>query len=117
MGFKGLAPGSRRGFLHYTASRPKLDADCRPARKLANRSAVLDLSGPQQQEQAKPPKGLNLTYQEVTALEAAISSATLSDSGWSLDDTGRVTTDAGQIVFRAGFASAIRKTVDYVADF
>jgi hypothetical protein len=94
-----------------------LRAQLLATRKLANQTAVLDLSGPPGQEQAKPPKGLKLTYQEVTALEAAISSATQSDWGWTIDDTGRVTTDAGQIVFRAGFASAIRKTVDYVSDF
>ncbi|WP_233874497.1 gamma-mobile-trio protein GmtX [Paraburkholderia adhaesiva] len=87
-------------------------------RKLANQTAVLDLSEPSHHDQqAKAPKGLRLTFHEVTALEAAISSATLSDWGWIVDDTGRVTTDAVQIVFRAGFASAIRKTVDYVADF
>jgi|SRR5471032_1680739 hypothetical protein len=94
-----------------------LRAQLLATRKLANQTVVLDLTGPPYQEPAKPAKGLKLTYQEVTALEAAISSATLADWGWSIDGTGRITTDAGQIVFRAGFASAIRKTVDYVADF
>ncbi|WP_147394095.1 gamma-mobile-trio protein GmtX [Paraburkholderia sp. BL23I1N1] len=86
---------------------------------MANQNSVLDLSGPNSTlpERAAPPIGLRLTLQEVSALEAAISSSTMSHWGWKVDAAGRVTAESGQVVFRAGFASAIRKTVDHVADF
>jgi hypothetical protein len=48
----------------------------------------------------------------VQALAAALSPSTLSHWGWRVEDTGRVTNETGQIVFRAGFASALKKIVE-----
>lgn len=91
------------------------------ARHLANQVSVLDLSPSGESEVKQPapssPGKLYLTYQEVIALESAISESTLSHWGWVVDEIGRVTTSSGQAVFRAGFATAIKKTVGYVADF
>ncbi|MGH8761380.1 MAG: gamma-mobile-trio protein GmtX, partial [Burkholderiales bacterium] len=60
---------------------------------------------------------LMLTLQEVSALEDAISSEKLSHWGWKADKIGRISTESGQVVFRAGFVSAVQKTVKHVADF
>lgn len=88
------------------------------ARHLANQVSVLDLAEPNQINVAQQEqKKLHLTYQEVVALESAISEATMTHWGWVVDETGRVTTGSGQPVFRAGFLTAIRKTVEHVADF
>lgn len=88
------------------------------ARHLANQVSVLDLAEPAQSNVAQQEqKKLHLTYQEVVALESAISEATLTHWGWVVDETGRVTTGSGQPVFRAGFLTAIKKTVEHVADF
>lgn len=91
------------------------------ARHLANQVSVLDLSADHaaQPERKEAPIGPNfhLTYQEVVALESAISETTLKHWGWTIDNTGRVMTTSGQVVFRAGFASAIQKTVKHTADF
>ena len=85
------------------------------ARHLANQVSVLDLS--HDSSEPKPVlEKFHLTYQEVVALEAAVSPATLSHWGWVSDESGRVTTTSGQPVFRAGFVSAIKKTVKLVAD-
>jgi hypothetical protein len=100
------------------AENESLRAQLLAARHLANQTAVLDFTS--HDNSATEPAaqiGLLLTLQEVTALEESISQNTMSHWGWSADDAGRVTTESGQVVFRAGFVSAIRKTVGYVADF
>lgn len=100
------------------AEMESLRAQLLAARHLANQTAVLDLS--QNVAEREPPAqadGLFLSLQEVSALEAAISPATLDHWGWSIDAAGRVLTEASQVVFRAGFVTAIRKTVKHVADF
>jgi hypothetical protein len=83
------------------------------ARHIAAQKAVLVLSdGTQPQEQVatanEPPI---LTTQERKALATAISDKTLDHWGWTIDKSGRVLTDSGQVVFGVGFMSAIRKIV------
>lgn len=56
---------------------------------------------------------LHLTRQELTALEAAISEETVNHWGWKKTQNGRVTSDSGQIVFRAGFVQAVEKVVAF----
>lgn len=99
------------------AEMESLRAQLLAARHLANQTAVLDLPAAEGKANDGPASGLQLTLQEVSALEAAVSPGTLAHWGWKLDVAGRVTTDTGQVVFRAGFGSAVRKTVAYVADF
>ncbi|WP_052370890.1 gamma-mobile-trio protein GmtX [Chromobacterium haemolyticum] len=100
------------------AEMESLRAQLLAARHLANKTAVLELgldSG--EHVPHAHADGLFLSLQEVTALEAAISPATLEHWGWSIDQAGRVLTETSQVVFRAGFVTAIRKTVQHVADF
>lgn len=97
------------------AEMESLRAQLLAARHLANQSALLDLSSIAE-VQSEPTRSLGLTRQEVSALSAAISPDTLTHWGWQMDAAGRVTTDSGQLVFRAGFASAVKKTVAYVAE-
>jgi hypothetical protein len=79
------------------------------ARHIAAQKAVLVL-GDAQQESAAPSGGTSeLTSQERKALAMAISEKTLDHWGWTIEKSGRVLTDRGQVVFIAGFASAIRK--------
>ena len=100
------------------AEMESLRAQLLAARHLANQTAVLEL-GPDNGERETPAQvdGLFLSLQEVSALEAAISPTTLEHWGWTVDAAGRVLSEAGQVIFRAGFATAIRKTVQHVADF
>lgn len=89
------------------------------ARHLANQVSVLDLTdspGQAPSNGGAGAEGFRLTYQEVLALESAISDATLAHWGWSIDETGRVVTANGQPVFRAGFATAVRKAIEHGAN-
>lgn len=88
------------------------------ARHLANQTSAINLGAPNA-TLAPPADGtkLMLTLQEVSALEDAISSEKLSHWGWKADKIGRISTESGQVVFRAGFVSAVQKTVKHVADF
>ena len=84
-------------------------------RHLANQTSVLDLRGLQEgavQASAGKP-GLNMTLQEMAALEAAISPETLEHWGWTKAANGRVSSESGQIVFRAGFITAVEKVIAF----
>lgn len=84
-------------------------------RHLANQNAVLELDGASNLP-LKPPAGNSdieqiLSAQEIEALAMALKPASLEHWGWKVDKAGRVLTDTGQVVFRAGFATAIQKTI------
>jgi len=100
------------------AENESLRAQLLAARHLANQTSAINLGAP---DSSLPPpadaKALKLTLQEVSALEDAIGSDKLSHWGWKMDKIGRISTESGQVVFRAGFVSAVQKTVKYVADF
>lgn len=84
-------------------------------RHLANQTSVLDLREVQDSTVQTPrdaPK-LHLTLQEMSALEAALSPATLEHWGWKKAPTGRIASESGQIVFRAGFVTAIEKVIAF----
>lgn len=87
-------------------------------RHLANQNAVLELDRSPHAE-AKTWTGapdVTLSPVEIDAIENALSAATLEHWGWSIDKSGRVLTDTGQVVFRAGFATAIKKTIQAAKD-
>ena len=58
-----------------------------------------------------PPAFSELTDSEKEALRHAISDKLLRDEGWSVDPKGRILSDRGRVIFKAGFASAIRKVL------
>lgn len=79
-------------------------------RHIANQSAVLNLEGPAAQPEAVSPTP-EFTTQERNALERAIAPATLKHWGWVAEPSGRVKTEAGQVVYPAGYLTAIRKVL------
>lgn len=84
-------------------------------RHLANTTTVLDLREPNKL-QSEPPADatrLQLTLQEMTALEKAIGQENLDHWGWTKAVNGRVTSESGQIVFRAGFVQAVEKVIAF----
>jgi hypothetical protein len=84
------------------------------ARHLANQNAVLDLRQQPSDRAANlnaPVLASRLSPLEIRALENAISDATLIHWGWRADASGRIVTDTGQVVFGAGFVSAVGKMI------
>ncbi|MCP3728472.1 gamma-mobile-trio protein GmtX [Paraburkholderia sp. CNPSo 3272] len=79
------------------------------ARHIAAQKAILVLGDPAQEPPSVVGNGAELTAQERRALAASISDKTMDHWAWKIDKIGRVLTDSGQVVFPAGFASAIRK--------
>ncbi|MCC8397319.1 hypothetical protein LJ656_32610 [Paraburkholderia sp. MMS20-SJTR3] len=79
------------------------------ARHIAAQNAVLVLGDAPQERPSVVASGVELTAQEKKALATAISDKTMDHWAWTIDKLGRVLTDSGQVVFPAGFASAIRK--------
>lgn len=57
------------------------------------------------------PASTGLLPSEIDALRKAVSAKFLADEGWSCDEEGRVHNDRGRTIFRAGFATAIRKII------
>ena len=88
-------------------------------RHLANKTTVLQLGN-----QENTPAGdndatvsaLSLSDQERLALQRAIAPATLEHWGWVAESNGRVRTDSGQVVYPAGYITAIRKVLDVAED-
>lgn len=81
-------------------------------RHLANRNAVLHLDGPTADPRSEVvAPGVDLSKQERDALERAIAPATLEHWGWVAEQNGRVKTDAGQVVYPAGYLTAIQKVL------
>ncbi|WP_425468175.1 gamma-mobile-trio protein GmtX [Paraburkholderia guartelaensis] len=88
-----------------------LRAQLLAARHLANTTSTVRIES----AHAAPPNvgphrsdpGLSMI--EVRALKAALSDRTLEHWGWTLDQEGRVCSETGQVVFQAGFATAITK--------
>jgi len=83
-------------------------------RHLAGQTAVLTLAAPG----AVPPDvgvpcAIELSKQERDALERAVAPATLQHWGWVADANGRVKTDAGQVVYPAGYLTAIQKVLGH----
>ena len=79
------------------------------ARHIAAQKPVLVLGDTPQEAPSVVGNGVELNAQEKNALTTAISDKTMSHWAWKIDKIGRVLTDSGQVVFPAGFASAIRK--------
>lgn len=53
-----------------------------------------------------------LTYMEREALQTALSAEFLEQEGWSIDKSGRIKNDKKRTIFKAGFATALRKMLD-----
>ena len=83
-------------------------------RHLAGQTAVLHLDAP---EVVPPdvvvPCAIELSKQERNALERAIAPPTLEHWGWVAEANGRVKTDAGQVVYPAGYLTAIQKVLGH----
>lgn len=79
------------------------------ARHIAAQKAVLVLGETQLELPSVGGNGMELTAHEKKALATAISDKTMDHWAWKIDKIGRVLTDSGQVVFPAGFASAVRK--------
>ena len=58
------------------------------------------------------PASSGLYPSEIEALRHAVSEKTRKDEGWSFDPEGRVLSEAGRVVFKAGYVSAIQKVID-----
>lgn len=80
----------------------------RAARHLASQNAELNLQAEPSAHEAAPAPP-TLSDQERRSLASAISQKTLDHWGWKVDRSGRVLTDRGQVVFGAGFTTAIQK--------
>lgn len=52
----------------------------------------------------------HLTSTEKSALQHAISDDLMKQEGWSIEPSGRIVNSLGRTIFKAGFATAIRKT-------
>jgi len=52
----------------------------------------------------------SLTSSEIAALKHAISPDFLKQEGWAVESNGRISNKQGRTIFKAGFATAIRKT-------
>lgn len=83
------------------------------ARHIAAQKAVLVLGDEAQAQErvATENQPSTLTSQQRKALATAISDRTMNRWGWTIDKSGRVLTDGGQVLFGVGFVSAIRKLV------
>ncbi|WP_293931757.1 gamma-mobile-trio protein GmtX [Iodobacter sp.] len=90
-----------------------LRAQLLASRHLANQISTINLTNhtDNSTQTNDEQNGLHLSLQELSALEAAISSDTLEHWGWLLEQNGRVSSESGQIIFRAGFVSAIKKII------
>lgn len=53
-----------------------------------------------------------LTASETTALSHAISSELMEQEGWTIEKSGRIVNNIGRTIFKAGFATAIRKMLN-----
>ena len=57
------------------------------------------------------PASTGLYPSEIDALRHAISDRLLKDEGWTSDTEGRVINEAGRVVYKPGYVTAIRKIV------
>lgn len=57
------------------------------------------------------PATTGLYPSEIEALRHAVSEKLLKDEGWTTDAEGRILNDAGRVIFKAGFMTAIQKFV------
>lgn len=57
------------------------------------------------------PASTSLLPSEIDALRQAVSAKFLADEGWICDEDGRILNDRGRTIFRAGYATAIRKII------
>lgn len=85
-------------------------------RHLANQNATIVIGGvapigAASGSQDSDAVGLSLTALERRALRTAISNRTLVHWGWCRDDSGRILSDSRQVVFGAGFVSAVEKVL------
>ncbi|WP_371865985.1 gamma-mobile-trio protein GmtX [Duganella qianjiadongensis] len=81
-------------------------------RHLASQHAVVYLDGPDTatcSDVLTPP--FDLAQQERNVLERAIAPATLMHWGWVAEPNGWLKTDTGQVVYPAGYITAIQKVL------
>jgi len=99
-----------------------LRAQLLAARHLAAQNAVVNLADYHGPKQENPVCELGqvevlspcpeFTSLEIRALRGAISDKTFTHWGWHAEENGRIRTETGQVVFGAGFITAIRKILE-----
>jgi len=81
-------------------------------RHLASQNVVLHLDNLDNSAHCDPaPPAIDLSMQERNALERAVAPSTLKHWGWIAESNGRVKTDSGQVVYSAGYLTAIQKVL------
>jgi hypothetical protein len=65
-------------------------------------------------EPSLPTQALYLTPSEIEALEHSVSEALLEREGWAEGQLGEITSNRGRLVYRPGYARAIRKVLAFV---
>lgn len=58
----------------------------------------------------------SFTPSELAALSHAISTELMEQEGWTIEKSGRIVNKLGRTIFRAGFATAIRKTLGIIGN-
>lgn len=84
-------------------------------RHLANKTTVLKLDNQENTLGSDTDANagtFSLSDQERLALQRAIAPATLEHWGWISESSGRIRTESGQVVYPAGYMTAIRKVLD-----
>ena len=80
----------------------------------AEDNRIIDMR-PRTSESCEPiqvlPATSGLYPSEIEALRHAVSDRLLKDEGWTTDAEGRVLNEAGRVIFKAGYVSAIRKII------
>lgn len=80
----------------------------------AEGNRVIDMR-PRPAENREPvqilPASTGLYPSEIEALRHAVSDRLLRDEGWTSDAEGRVLNEAGRVIFKPGYVTAIRKII------
>lgn len=76
----------------------------------AEGNRVIDMRPPSA-ESREVPASTGLFPSEIEALRHAVSDRVLKDEGWTTDAKGRVISEAGRVVYKPGYVSAIRKII------
>ena len=75
------------------------------------RKCALELSNSGLRRPQILPASTGLYPSEIEALRHAVSDRLLRDEGWTSDAEGRVLNEAGRVIFKPGYVTAIRKII------
>ncbi|MBT9521298.1 MAG: hypothetical protein IV101_10415 [Dechloromonas sp.] len=87
-------------------------------RHLANQTAIIRIEqnslpndAPSSPELSSIKEKIGLSLLEIRALQLSIDEKTMTHWGWVPDTSGRILSESGQVIFHAGFISAVRKAI------